>query len=189
MLIHQQARVFLDQLAEIGFDDLTATDVWVALALFQTILDPQDPHVHAPFLWRERLALPGSSRRASVLLVEGIGDGFVPNHATESLAVALGGVAVAEPGRASLPGLERARGFRWPATSTPRPPARSCSGRPSASPAWSRHPGCSEPIGGADRVGGTLLCAERAGIQPTARGLLHVGAERRCARGVDPLGN
>jgi hypothetical protein len=108
MLIHQQARVFLDQLAHIGFDDLTATDVWVALSLFQTILDPQDPHVHAPFLWRERLALSGPSRRASVLLVEGIGDGFVPNHATESLAAALGGIAVALPGRASLPGLEQA---------------------------------------------------------------------------------
>jgi hypothetical protein len=109
VLIHQQARVFLEQLADIGFDDLSAGDVWVALSLFQTILDPQDPHVHAPFLWRERLALPGSTRRASVLLVEGVGDGFVPNHATEALAVALGGVAVALPGRASLPGLASAR--------------------------------------------------------------------------------
>jgi hypothetical protein len=44
-----------------------------------------------------------------VLLVEGVGDGFVPNHATEALAVALGGVAVALPGRASLPGLASAR--------------------------------------------------------------------------------
>jgi hypothetical protein len=109
VLIHQQARVFLDQLAHIGFDDLTATDVWVALSLFQTVLDPQDPHVHAPFLWRERLALPGGSRRASVLLVEGVADGLVPNHATESLAATLGGIAVALPGRASLPGLEQAR--------------------------------------------------------------------------------
>jgi len=109
VLIHQQGRVFVDQLAGIGFDDLSPTDVWVALALFQTILDPQDPHLHAPFLWRERLALSGSSRRASVLLVEGVGDGFVPNHTTEALAVALGGIALAEPGRASLPGLEPAR--------------------------------------------------------------------------------
>jgi hypothetical protein len=109
VLIHQQARVFLEQLAGIGFDDLSPTDVWVALALFQTILDPQDPHLHAPFLWRERLALSGSSRRASVLLVEGVGDGLVPNHTTEALALALGAVALAQPGRASLPGLEPAR--------------------------------------------------------------------------------
>jgi hypothetical protein len=109
MLIHQQARAFLDQLVFVGIDDLNATDVWVALALLQTLLDPQDPNLHAPFLWRERLALGGTQRRASVLLVEGVGDGFVPNHSTEALGVAFGGMAVLEPGRASVPGFESVR--------------------------------------------------------------------------------
>ncbi len=106
VLIHQQARAFLNQLALVGFDDLTATDVWVALALLQTLLDPQDPHLHAPFLWRDRLALGGAERRASVLLVEGVGDGLVPNHATEALGLAFGGMAVLAPGHASVPGFE-----------------------------------------------------------------------------------
>jgi len=147
VLIHQQGRVFLDQLAHLGFDDLRSTDVWVALSLFQTLLDPQDPHVHAPFLWRERLALPGSSRRASVLVVEGIGDGFVPNHATESLAVALGGVAVVEPGRASLPGLELARpplAGNIDAETT----GALVQWTPLGVPGFAPTPGCSEPLAG-----------------------------------------
>jgi hypothetical protein len=109
VLMHQQADRFLEELSLLGFGDLTPADVWVALALFQTLLDPQDPHVHAPFLWRERLALPGSARRASVLLVEGTGDTFVPNHATEALAAALGGVPMLEPGRPLVPGIATVR--------------------------------------------------------------------------------
>jgi hypothetical protein len=42
-------------------------------------------------------------------LVEGVGDGFVPNHATEALGMAFGGMAVVEPGRASVPGFESRR--------------------------------------------------------------------------------
>ena len=109
VLIHQQARVILRQFAAAGVDDLSATDVWVALALLQTLFDPQDPHLHAPFLWRERLALGGTQRRASVLLVEGVGDGYVPNHATEALGLAFGGMALVEPGRAGVPGFTPAR--------------------------------------------------------------------------------
>jgi len=147
VLIHQQARTFLNQLASLGFDDLTPIDVWVALALFQTLLDPQDPHLHAPFLWRDRLALPGSGRRASVLLVEGVGDGFVPNHATEALAVAFGGVAVLEPGRASLPGLGTARAplaGNIDAETTGALVQWTPLGLPGREPT----PGCSEPLAG-----------------------------------------
>ncbi len=148
VLIHQQARSFLNQLAYLGFDDLTPSDVWVALALFQTLLDPQDPHLHAPFLWRDRLALRGSDRRASVLLVEGVGDGFVPNHATEALAVAFGGMLLLEPGRASLPGLPSARA----------PLSGNIDGEttgalvqwtPLGVPGRTPTPGCSEPLAGA----------------------------------------
>jgi hypothetical protein len=188
VLIHQQARAFLDQLADIGFDDLSATDVWVALALVQSLLDPQDPHVHAPFLWRERLALPGGGRRASVLLVEGEGDGFVPNHATESLALALGGIAMLEPGRASLPGLERAR----------PPLAGNVDGETTgALVQWTPlgvagrapSPGCSDPIAGPVAWEGHY-CAQSA-----LESSLQRAAFFRSALGggapvvVDPLGN
>jgi len=147
VLIHQQARTFLHQLASLGFDDLTPTDVWVALALFQTLLDPQDPHMHAPFLWRDRLALPGSGRRASVLLVEGVGDGFVPNHATEALAVAFGGMAVLEPGRASLPGLETAR-TPFSGNIDAETTGALVQWTPLGLPGREPTPGCSEPLAG-----------------------------------------
>ena len=137
----------MQQLVQFGFDDLTATDVWVGLALVQTLLDPQDPHLHAPFLWHDRLALGGSSRRASVLLVEGVGDGFVPNHATEALAAAFGGISVLEPGRASLPGLASARA----------PLSGNIDGEttgalvqwtPLGVPGRAASPGCSDPLAG-----------------------------------------
>ncbi len=188
MLIHQQARVFLDQLADLGFDDLRSTDVWVALSLFQTILDPQDPHVHAPFLWRERLALPGSSRRASVLLVEGVGDGFVPNHATESLAVALGGMALLEPGRALLPGLAFAR-----------PPLAGnidsettgalVQWTPLGIPGRDPTPGCSEPLAGPIAWEGHY-CAQSALESSRQRAAFFASALGGGAPViVDPVGN
>ena len=147
VLIHQQPRTFLRQLAQLGFDDLTATDVWVALALFQTLLDPQDPHLHAPFLWHDRLALGGSGRRASVLLVEGVGDGFVPNHATEALAAAFGGISVLEPGRASLPGLASARA-PLSANVDAETTGALVQWTPLGVPGRAATPGCSEPLAG-----------------------------------------
>ena len=99
VLIHQQANAFLAQVEYMGFAGLTATDVWVALALFQTIFDNQDAHNHAPFLYRKPLPINGDSHRASVLLVEGIDDSVIPNHVTESLAWALGPLPVVDPMR------------------------------------------------------------------------------------------
>jgi hypothetical protein len=109
VVIHQQAEVFLAQLEHVGIRGLSAADVWVALALFQTIFDDQDAHNHAPFLYREPLELAEGERRASVLLVEGLGDSFIPNHATESLAWALGPLPHLEPVRRGLPFAPTAR--------------------------------------------------------------------------------
>jgi len=188
VLIHQQARVFLDQLTDIGFDDLTSTDVWVALALIQALLDPQDPHVHAPFLWRERLALPGSSRRASVLLVEGVGDGFVPNHATESLAVALGGIAVVEPGRASLPGLDPAR-LPLAGNVDAETTGALVQWTPLGVAGVEATPGCSEPIAGPIAWEGHY-CAQSALESSRQRAAFFQSALGGGApEVVDPLGN
>jgi hypothetical protein len=174
VLIHQQARTFLQQLASLGFDDLTPTDVWVALALFQTLLDPQDPHLHAPFLWRDRLALGGSGRRASVLLVEGVGDRFVPNHATETLGVAFGGVAMLGPG------AHRCRVSRPRATlqeSMPRPPgARAVDAAGIEGPRAARCSGLAGPLHRASR-------AQALSNRFPARSVLHFRAGSRRAGG------
>ena len=110
MLIHQAAHRFFAPLAFLGLRQLTWVDLWVTLALFQTILDDQDAHNFAPYLYREPFEVAGSMRKASVLLVEGLEDSLVPNHATESLAWALGPIPqLGTPARA-VPFLESAPG-------------------------------------------------------------------------------
>lgn len=98
VLMHQQASVFTQALGSF-FPTLGPTDIWSALSLFQQVFDDQDAHNHARFLIREPLAVPlfgappgapWSAAVPSVLLVEGLDDSLVPNHATESLAWALG---------------------------------------------------------------------------------------------------
>jgi hypothetical protein len=105
VLVHQQAAAFLQTLPTI-FPDLSPTDIWVGLALFQTIFDVQDNHNHAPFLYRSPRPIDGGTRRASVLLTEGLTDSLVPNHATESLAYALGPIPQLEPVQKAVPFLQ-----------------------------------------------------------------------------------
>jgi hypothetical protein len=52
--------------------------------------DPQDPHNHARFIYRDPVEVAGTTRKASILVVEGIQDSHVPNNATDSLAWLLG---------------------------------------------------------------------------------------------------
>jgi hypothetical protein len=105
VLIHQQSEQLAGPLAFLGFRDLSASDLWVVLALVQLLLDPQDPHNHARFLYREPLELNGTLRRASLLLVEGLEDSLVPNHATEALAAALGPLPQLAPVARAVTGL------------------------------------------------------------------------------------
>jgi hypothetical protein len=65
-------------------------DVWVGFSLFQMLFDRQDGHNHARFLYRDPLPIDGTTQKASVLVVEGLDDSFVPNNATRSLAWQLG---------------------------------------------------------------------------------------------------
>jgi len=109
VLIHQQAQTFLDQLGP-TFPNLTAADIWVALALFQTIYDVQDPHNHARFIYREPLLVDGTQRKASILLIEGLDDSMVPNNATDSLAWAMGPIPHLRPVRRLVPFLETVDG-------------------------------------------------------------------------------
>ena len=81
----------------VGFEEFTPTDMWVVLALFQTAFDAQDPHNYAPFVYLNPLEVAGTTRKASILLVEGVGDAVVPNHVTESLGLALGAIPQVAP--------------------------------------------------------------------------------------------
>jgi pimeloyl-ACP methyl ester carboxylesterase len=77
--------------------NVTPTDFWVVLSIFQMIFDHQDAHQHAAFLYRNRLELAGTTRKASVLLQEGVGDSTVPSNVTRSLAWTFGPIPHLEP--------------------------------------------------------------------------------------------
>jgi hypothetical protein len=93
MMIHQQSDTLLEDLP-LFFSGVRPADVWTGLALFQTAFDRQDGHNHARFIHRDPIVVAGTTRRASVLLIAGLGDGLVPNHATDSLAWQLGNLPV-----------------------------------------------------------------------------------------------
>ena len=74
------------------------------------IFDHQDPHNHAAFLYRNRLEVAGTTRKASVLLTEGVGDTVVPNSLTRSLAWTFGPIPHLAPIQESTPILEPTTG-------------------------------------------------------------------------------
>jgi len=95
--IHQQSALVLKTLPSLLAPRATPTDLWVGLSIFQTLFDVQDSHNHAEFIYRHPLNIAGTTRKASILLVEGLRDSLVPNHATESLAWSLGPIPELEP--------------------------------------------------------------------------------------------
>jgi hypothetical protein len=76
---------------------VTPPDLWMGLALFGSVFDRQDPHNHAAFLYRHPLEVGGTTKRASILVVEGVGDCFIPGNASRSLAWTLGPIPHLEP--------------------------------------------------------------------------------------------
>ena len=109
ILIHQGSERLREPLAFLGFRGLSPIDVWVALALVQQLFDDQDPHNYARFLYREPLGID-PPQRASVLVVEGLNDSLIPNHATRSWVRELGPIPqLGEPGR-EIFGFERVEG-------------------------------------------------------------------------------
>jgi hypothetical protein len=105
-LIHQGSERLRGSLRFLGFSQLSPIDVWVALALVQQLFDGQDPNNFARFLYREPLGID-PPQRASVLVVEGLNDSLIPNHATRSWVRELGPIPqIGGPGRAIF-GFER----------------------------------------------------------------------------------
>jgi hypothetical protein len=106
VLVHQRPEAILAPLAGLGFRQLRPTDIWVMLALFQMIFDRQDAHNFAPYLYRRPFDVAGTTRRASILLTEGLDDSTVPNHVTGALAWALGPIPQLGPAARRVPTLE-----------------------------------------------------------------------------------
>ena len=143
VLIHQNAEKLLEPLWSLGFGQLSPTDIWVVLALIQMIFDDQDPNNFAPFLYREPLDITPASR-ASVLMIEGLGDSFVPNHATHALARALGPVVHLAPASRPVAGLETA--FGWVAANVdPNTTAALYQYVPQGTVGLAPTPGCASP--------------------------------------------
>lgn len=109
VLIHQQPQAFLVQIGGL-YPNMTAADIWMALSLFQTIYDNQDEHNHGRFLYRAPVVVNGTTKKASVLVVEGLNDSLVPNHASESLAWQIGPVPHLLPVQRAVPFLETVTG-------------------------------------------------------------------------------
>lgn len=109
VMIHQQADVVLSQVGGF-FQNLTPAEIWAALSLFQGIFDVQDEHNHARFLYRDPFTISGTTRRASLLLIEGLDDSLVPNHATDSLAWEVGPVPHLAPVQRPIPFLTTVTG-------------------------------------------------------------------------------
>ncbi|MGH7787859.1 MAG: Ig-like domain-containing protein [Candidatus Binatia bacterium] len=109
VLIHQAANTFLTVLGAI-YPSLTPAEIWLGLALFQANFDPQDAHNHARFLYREPLTVAGTTRKASILVIEGLEDSLVPNHATDSLAWAMGPIPHLLTIQRAVPFLDQAEG-------------------------------------------------------------------------------
>ncbi len=89
LMIYQQGQALVESLPGV-FEGASPLDVWLTLSLFQMAFDRQDGHNHARFVYRARSPAIADPRRASIMLVAGVGDTLVPNHATDSLAWQLG---------------------------------------------------------------------------------------------------
>jgi hypothetical protein len=104
-LLHQQPEAFLTELGPLD-ERLSPAGIWTGLALFQALFDQQESHNHGRFLYRDPLPVGGTTRKASILMIEGLDDSLVPNNATDSLAWAIGPLPHLSPVQRPVPYLE-----------------------------------------------------------------------------------
>ncbi|MBT8451312.1 MAG: hypothetical protein KJO40_05020 [Deltaproteobacteria bacterium] len=88
--------------------NLRPIDMWLGMSLYQIAIDSQDQHNHASFMYANPIEVGGTTKKPSVLVQEGIGDTFIPNNATRSLAYALGSTPLVGRVAQPVPYLERA---------------------------------------------------------------------------------
>jgi len=108
-LIYQQSRPgtiqFVDLLASI-VPNATPVDIWTGFSLFAAGLEVQDDQSHARFLYRNPIDVGGDTRKASILVLEGVNDTAVPNNATNSLAWLMGPIPHLAPVQRPVPFLD-----------------------------------------------------------------------------------
>ncbi len=54
----------------------TPPDIWMGLGLFSLIYDPQDPQNHASFIYRDPIEVAGTTKKPSILVLEGVRDTY-----------------------------------------------------------------------------------------------------------------
>jgi len=89
---------------------IRAPEIWAGLSLFQMIFDAQDPQNQAELLYRHPIEINGTTRKASMLVVEGLTDLFTPNEGTNSLAWTAGPIPQLSPVLHPAPFLGAASG-------------------------------------------------------------------------------
>ncbi len=109
MLMYQLEGTSIEAIALslIGGD---AVDLRIAMSLFQSAVDRQDPFNFARFIYRDPLSVQGSLRTASLLMIGGVGDDRVPNSTSEGAAWSMGPIPLLEPISLDVPFLERRSG-------------------------------------------------------------------------------
>jgi hypothetical protein len=94
---------FLDAINGI-YPNIRPVDLWVGFSIFQLGFDYQDPQNHAAFMYQNPIEVAGTTRKPSVLVVEGLGGDDCIN-CTRSLAHTLGPVPIVEPVWQAVPYL------------------------------------------------------------------------------------
>ncbi len=72
------------------FPDITRYEFWIGVALAQAAVDKQDWLTHAGRLYGDHKYPLERPERASVMLVEGLGDSLVPTYSTRAAAISMG---------------------------------------------------------------------------------------------------
>jgi hypothetical protein len=107
ILMHQVSGIY-DGAIEL-FPAIVYRDGYVALAMAQIGADAQDPINHAQFLYENPHDLAAGDDRASVLLVEGLGDTLTPPWSMHATANELG-IPLMNPVKLSVPFLDTVEG-------------------------------------------------------------------------------
>jgi len=107
LAIHQEGLRGFSLIAQVGqvFPNVLASELWAGFHAFQLIYDPQEAQAHAAFLYRQPLGVAGTTRKASILWTEGLGDTFAPANASRASAHTIG-IPLVAPFQESTPVLD-----------------------------------------------------------------------------------
>ncbi len=87
-----------------------AEALWMGFSLVAITQDHQDPHNHTRLLYRDPIEVDGTTRKPSLLVVEGIDDPVVTANGIHSLAWVLGSIPHLAPALVPVPDLVETAG-------------------------------------------------------------------------------